>query len=83
MNSRLGALEGLHVRLIHRGVRADLQEVAQAHGAAIHKVLGVPYISPNISGKSRNLPNADTHNYRLTVISEAFNSLISQYKKKV
>ena len=76
MNSRLGALEGLHVRLIHRGVRADLQEVAQAHGAAIHKVLDVPYISANISGKSRNLPNADTHNYStvFAVISEAPNN---------
>ena len=33
-----GAPEGLHVQPVHRGVHADLQEVAQAHGSALYQV---------------------------------------------
>jgi hypothetical protein len=33
-----GASEGLYVQPVRRGVHADLQEVAQAHGAALHQV---------------------------------------------
>ncbi len=33
-----GTPEGLDVQPVHGGVHADLQEVAQAHGPALHQV---------------------------------------------
>ncbi len=50
-----GAPEGLDVQPVHGGVHADLQEVAQAHGPALHQV--------KIKNKFRNVSHLQRHLY--------------------